>query len=182
LRSYQKLNEARGIVQETERNKNSKEITDFNHYYYQGLAVKIGNLKRFKTYIPNQDKNRLFLNEKLGDIKTLSEIPKFSYESFVQRSSTVDVIWFNERMMPHSFIEVENSGEFQNSLVKFGDLQDFNSRMIIVADKIAKSQFEKQLSFSAFQKISKRVEFLDYESLTKQYERAVEEVQFSILL
>lgn len=182
LRSYEKLNEAKGIIQETAKNKNSKEITEFNHYYYQGLAIKIGNLKKFKTYAPNQDKNRLFLNERLGEIKTLTEIPKFSYENLVQRSSTVDVIWFNKRMMPHSFIEVENSGEFQNSLVKFEDLQDFSSRMIIIADKITKNHFEKQLSFVAFQEIKKRVEFLDYETLTKQYERTVEETQFSVLL
>lgn len=182
LQSYKKLNEAKGFIQETAKNKNSKEITEFNHYYYQGLAVKIGNLKKFKTFIPNQDKNKLFLNEKLGDIKTLPEIPNFSYENLVQRSSTVDVIWFNERMMPHSFLEVENSGEFQNSLVKFGDLQDFNSRMIIIADEVAKNHFEKQLNFTAFQEIRKRVEFLDYESLTKQYERTAEEIQFSVLL
>lgn len=182
LQSHKKSNEANGFIQETKKNKNSKEITEFNHYYYQGLAAKIGNLRRFETFVPNQDKNRLFLNEKLGDIKTLPQIPKFSYEKLVQRSSTVDVIWFNERMMPHSFIEVENSGEFQNSLAKFGDLQDFNSRMIIIADEITKNHFEKQINFNAFEEIKKRVKFLNYEVLVKQFERTVEEIQFSILL
>lgn len=182
LQSYKKSNEAKGFILETNKNKNSKEITEFNHYYYQGLAAKIGNLRRFKTFVPNQDKNRFFLNEKLGDIKTLPQIPKFSYENLVQRSSTVDVIWFNERTMPHSFIEIENSGEFQNSLAKFGDLQDFNSRMIIIADEITKNHFEKQINFTAFKEIKQRVKFLNYEALVKQYERTVEETQFSILL
>ena len=32
------------------------------------------------------------------------------------RARTVDVIWFNERLMPHTFFEVEHSTDFQNSL------------------------------------------------------------------
>jgi hypothetical protein len=182
LLSYKQENEAKGIIQETANNKNSKEVREFNHYYYQGLIIKIGNLKNFKTFLPRQDTNRFFLNERLGDLSTLDKIPQYSYESLVQRSSTVDVIWFNERMMPHSFIEVENSGQFQNSLVKFNDLQDFNARMLIIADKNTEDQFKKQRNFSALKDIKSRVQFLDYESLIKQYERIIETVHFSVLI
>src|SRR5437868_15530600 len=34
---------------------------EFNHSYYQGLIVEIGNLKDFKTFVPSQDKNKTFL-------------------------------------------------------------------------------------------------------------------------
>ena len=90
LKSYQKELEQKGIIVETEKNKNSKEILEFNHSYYQGLLVSIGNIKRFGTFVPNQDKNRMFLNDKLGELRTVQELPKFSFDNFVARSSTIE--------------------------------------------------------------------------------------------
>ncbi|WP_298305425.1 hypothetical protein [Flavobacterium sp.] len=184
LIKYKTENESKGIFQETDKNKNSKEIIDFNHSYFQGLLLTIGNLKGLKTFIPNQDKNKLFLNEKLVDIRTLNEIPKFSYSKLVQRSSTIDVIWFNEREMPHSFFEVEHSTDIQNSLLKFNDLQDFHSRMIIVADKMRKEEYLRKTKYSSFNHLSKenRVSFMDYEALSRQYETIIEQQQYEFLL
>jgi hypothetical protein len=182
LLSHKKELEAKGIIQENAKNKGSEIIKEFNHSYYQGLIITLGNLKQFKTFLPNQDKNKLFLNEKLGDLATLNTIPEYSYKRLVQRSSTIDVIWFNEREMPDSFFEVEHSTDIQNSLLKFSDLQDFSSRMIIVADKVRKREFEKKIDYSALKDIKSRVKFLDYETLSKQYEQALESTQFSVLI
>ena len=30
----------------------------FDHSYYQGLLVEIGNLKKYEVFVPSQDKNR----------------------------------------------------------------------------------------------------------------------------
>lgn len=182
LVSYKKENESKGFIEETAENKNSKEIQEFNHSYYQGLILTIGNLKKFHTFLPYQDKNKLFLNEKLGTLATLKNIPAYSYKNLVQRSSTIDAIWFNERFMPHSFFEVEHSTDIQNSLLKFSDLQDFSARMFIVADKIRKREFEQKKNFSGVKDIKERVAFLDYETLSKQYEQAVESVGFSVII
>ena len=183
LLSYKKENEAKGVVQETAQNKHSKEVTESNHSYYQGLIITIGNLKNFQTYLPNQDRNKLFLTEKkLGDLSTLDKIPKYSYDNLVQRSSTIDAIWFNERMMPNSLFEVEHSTDIQNSLVKFNDLQDFNARMIIVADNRRREEFEKKKNYAALKDIKTRVQFLDYEVLSKQYEQAIENQHFAVLI
>src|SRR5437764_7292706 len=35
---------------------------EFDHSYYQGLLVEIGNLKKYETFVPHQDKNRSFLS------------------------------------------------------------------------------------------------------------------------
>lgn len=182
LLSHKKQNEAKGIFEETEKNKNSKEISEFNHSYYQGLILTVGKLRNLQTYLPNQDKNKLFLNEKLGELSTLRSIPAFSYKNLVQRSSTIDAIWFNERMMPYSFFEVEHSTDIQNSLLKFNDLQDFYTRMFIVADKKRKEEFERKKNYAAFREIKDRVKFLDYETLTKQYEQISESIKFRILI
>lgn len=184
LIKFKKQNENKGIIQETDTNKNSKEILEFNHSYFQGLLLIIGNLKGLKTFIPNQDKNRLFLNEKLSDIRTLNEMPQYSYSKLVQRSSTIDVIWFNEREMPHSFFEVEHSTDIQNSLLKFNDLQDFYSRMVIVADKKRKDEYLNKIKYSSFSNlhIQNRVSFIDYEALNKQYETIIEQQNHEFLL
>lgn len=182
LVSHKKQNEAKGIFEETTQNEDSKEIAEFNHSYYQGLILTIGNLRRFETFLPKQDKNKMFLNEKLGDLSTLKEIPHYSYESLVRRSATIDAIWFNDRKMPHSFFEVEHSTDIQNSLLKFSDLQDFSTRMFIVADKRRKAEFESKINYAGFKDIKSRVKFFAYDVLTKQYEQEIENSKFSDLI
>ena len=102
----------------------------------------------------------------------------------VKRSSTIDTIWFNERNMPHSFFEVEHSTDIQNSLLKFNDLQDFYVRMAIVADIKRKPEFDAKMRFHAFDdlRVYKRVSFLSYDALIKQYEMELEKQSFDFIL
>jgi len=164
LKSYQKK---LGLVENADKDESQVEQ---NHSYYQGILLSIGNLRGYKTFSPNQDKNRLFVNKSLKDIRILQDIPPFSYSEIVKRCSTVEVIWFNSRLMPNSLFEVEHSTDFQNSLIKFSDLQDFYTRMIIVTDDNRKREFMQKIQSSVFTEISKRIDFLGYESLVKQYE------------
>jgi len=164
LRSYQKQ---LGLVENADKDKSQIEQ---NHSYYQGILLSIGNLRGYKTFSPNQDKNKLFVNQPLKEVRGLQDIPRFSYDGIVQRCSTVDVIWFNNRLLPNSLFEVEHSTDFQNSLIKFSDLQDFYTRMIIVADENRKREFTQKMQSSVFGEITTRVNFLGYESLVKQYE------------
>lgn len=177
--------ENRGIIAETEKNKKSKEVVEFNHSYFQGLLLMIGNLKGKNTFVPNQDKNKKFIDHRsLGEIRTLNVLPEYSFPSIVRRSSTIDVIWFNERNMPHSFFEVEHSTDIQNSLLKFHDLQDFYSRMVIVADVARKEEYLSKIKYSSFKELAtkNRVSFLDYETLNTQYEAILKKQSFSFVL
>ncbi len=184
LERYRNELEHKGIFQETNENKNSNEILEFNHYYYQGLLLTIGKMKGLKTFSPNQDKNKKYLELKLNDLRTLETIPVFSFPNLVKRSSTIDVIWFNEREMPHSFFEVEHKTDIQNSLLKFNDLRDFYTRMIIVSDGSRKSEFNSKMKYSSFKDLLhyKRVAFLDYEELNKQYENLLIQQKFELIL
>lgn len=172
LEEYRSKLEANGIIEETASNRDSEDVQNFNHSYYQGILLSIGNMKRYDTFVPNQDKNRLFCNETLGNISSIEVLPPYSYDSFVRRSSTIDVVWLNARKMPHSFFEVEHSTDIQNSLLKFNDLIDFNVRMFIVASDSRIKEFRNKMSYTAFTDLrtQKRVEFLDYDSIIKQYE------------
>ena len=134
LEKYRKQNEERGIIPETEKNKDSEIQRSFNHAYYQGLLVIIGNLRNLKTFIPNQDKNKKFY-----DGKTLQEL---------------------------------------------STLKNFYVRMAIVADAKRKSEFETKLSYHAFDelRLNKRVSFLSYEALVKQYEMEIEKQSLDFIL
>ena len=86
--------------------------------------------------------------------------------------------------MPHSFFEIEHSTDIQNSLLKFNDLQDFYVRMAIVADIKRKPEFEAKMRFHAFDdlRLNKRVSFLSYDALVKQYEMEQEKQSFEFIL
>lgn len=149
-------------------NKKSEEI--FTHGYYQGLLVEIGKYRHQLTYVPAQDKNRLFLDKKLGDITDTLELPDFTYDVLKRRARTIDVIWFNERQMPSVFYEVEHTTDIKNSLSKFYELQDFNAGFFIVADISRMKEYEDKLHVSMFKAIEDRVKFLDYTRVVSMYE------------
>lgn len=185
LEKCRKQLEDRGIIVETEKNKDSDNVKTFNHTYYQGILLIIGKYHNMQTFIPKQDKNKRFYDgTRLQDISTLKEMPSYSYPQIVKRSSTIDTIWFNERNMPHSFFEIEHSTDIQNSLLKFNDLQDFYARMTIVADIKRKAEFEYKMHFHAFDdlRLNKRVSFLSYDSLIKQYEMEEEKQLLDFIL
>jgi hypothetical protein len=167
LRSYQaKL----GLAEQLDPQQSTPEVEEQSHAYYQGLLVKIGNLRGFATFVPNQDKNKRCVNKPLGEMRSLQQLPAFSHKVLVRRSGSIDVIWFNPRQMPNSFFEVEHSTDIQNSLLKFYDLQDFYARMVIVADEHRRVEFVQKVRRGAFDAIKGRVNFLGYNLLVKQYE------------
>ncbi|MBP3772540.1 MAG: hypothetical protein J6I53_07615 [Treponema sp.] len=94
MESHRKELESNGIFEQTEKNKESAEVKNFNHSYYQGLLLTMGYLRGKNTFVPNQDKNKRFDERTLGQIRTLNSIPEYSFSDIVQRSSTIDVIWF----------------------------------------------------------------------------------------
>ena len=151
------------------KGKESRNEERFTHGYYQGLLVEIGNMNHYTTYVPAQDQNRKFLETPLKDVCSTVHIPTFGRDEIVNRARTVDVIWFNGRVMPDSFFEVEHSTDIQNSVAKFCDLQDYHSRFIIVAPENRHEQFSKVMDRTIFHDIKDRVLFRSYEVISKQY-------------
>lgn len=156
--------------------KNSQE--KFSHAFYQGLLVEIGQMQHKTTYIPGQDKHKLFLDKELGEVSDMVELPSFTYESLLRKARTVDVIWFNERNMPSHFYEVEHTTDIKNSLSKFYELQDFFSKFFIVAGKYRQSEFDDKINASIFSAIRKRVAFLDYEQVASIHSSISQQVKF----
>ena len=147
---------------------------EYSHTYYQGLLVEIGNLKKYKTFVPNQDKNKIYLGKKLSEIITVSDIYRFCYDGVVRTARTVDVMWFNHRKMPASLFEIEHSTDIHNSLRKFVELQDFYTNFCIVADEVRKREFDAKLTSQAFTAISKRVGFWSYNDVAELHSKTSE--------
>ena len=147
---------------------------EYNHSYYQGLLVEVGNLKKYGTFVPNQDKNKLYIGRKLSEFSTVSNVYNFSYENVVRTARTIDVIWFNERNMPAKFFEIEHSTDIKNSLLKFVELQDFNSTFHIVANDVRKKEFEDKVRLQAFTPLDKRVKFWSYDNLAELHSKTSE--------
>lgn len=141
----------------------------FSHGYYQGLLVEIGKYRNRKTYIPSQDKNRMFLDKHLSEVADTYTIPPFTYDYLLRKARTIDVIWFNEREMPSDFYEVEHTTDIKNSLSKFYELQDFFSKFYIVADLCRKEEFYDKINASMFNNIKARVQFIDYERVVAMH-------------
>jgi hypothetical protein len=175
LEESKERNNSLGYVVEDLENSDNKIASETNHTYYQGLLIEIGNLHGLKTYVRPQDQNKMFLQQPIGSKASVKKTPLFGYDRFVKRSSTIDVVWFNEREMPHSFFEVESTTDIQNSLLKFNDLQDFYTNMYIVAHDARKKEFEKKMGFSAFKDLTKqsRVKFMSYEEVGMRYNAAL---------
>lgn len=69
LTSHRQELEARGIVADNEAGATSEAAKEFNHSYYQGILLEIGNCRGMQTFVPEQDKNKRFAGA------TLKEVP-----------------------------------------------------------------------------------------------------------
>ena len=178
------LEECRGrIMKDTGLVANDKKKEqDFSHTYFQGLVVEIGNMKGMQTYVPNQDKNKLYIDKPLKTVATLNDVYKFTYDNILRRATTVDVVWFNERHLPSAFFEIEHSTDIQNSLLKYYDLQDYYAQFYIVADEVRHRHFDEIIGRSVFEPIRKRVKFVEYENLSSQYEAECKLASISAIL
>jgi hypothetical protein len=164
------LNEARGKLPKNVQEKAAL----FDHSYYQGLLVELGNLKKFLTFVPRQDRNKPFLSKRLGDIVSVAEIFEFSYKDTVARARTIDVIWFNQRKMPSEVFEVEHTTDINRALLNFLALQDFNLTFRIVAPKTRQAEYEAKVNNAAFSSIAPKTIFTAYETVSNFHTKASE--------
>lgn len=137
----------------------------FTHGYYQGLLVEIGKLQNYTTFVPAQDKHRLYLGTELGKLAHSTIIPQFTYDVLLRKAKSIDVVWFNCRNMPSHFYEIEHTTDIKNSLSKFYELQDFHAKFCIVADIRRKEEYEDKLQNSIFNDIQNRVKFIPYDKV-----------------
>lgn len=161
------------LTQVTDKNKNSPEIQQANHSYYQWLLVEIWNLKHFFTYVPHQDQNKICFSDKWMHLKDIiSEKNLEGPITLFKRTETIDVIRLNEDNTPSNVFEVEHSTDIINSLNKFWELKNLKTWCYIVADETRHKEFDKKVSQTVYKDICPR--FLSYENLENYYDKITE--------
>ena len=151
-------------------------VQEYDHSYYQGLLVEIGNIKRYKTFVPHQDRNKPFIGKKLGDVVSEKQFFPFTYNRIVKKAQMIDVSWFNDRDLPYAFFEIEYSTDFLNSLIKFSELQDFRVNYYIVSDIKRRNEFERKVSLSVFSPINNDIKYVSFDKVS-QWHASVHEVE-----
>ena len=149
------------------RTQTPAERETFTHISMQALLLQLGQYYEFRTFTP--DRKKRYINQDLGELASLDEFPKFTYERIVSRTRNIDVSWFNERGMPSRVFEVENSTDIKNGLSKFMELVDFKTQMFIVAPAKRENEFNNILKQPTFKPIEKQVQFLNYERVERLF-------------
>lgn len=145
----------------------------YTHYYYQGILAEIGTFYNYKVYIPSQDKNKPYLNKTLKDVMTLEILPSFTYDRIINAIKSIDVIWINERGFPDVVFEVEHSTNFKNSLIKFYEIRDFYTDMLIVSSEERIHEFRSVVSLSIYKDLKERVKFCNYKYLEMYFSNPI---------
>lgn len=138
------------------------------HTRFQGMLIEIGNLEGYETY--TADPSKLFENKKLGVISTMSKLPPFTYTKIISTARYIDVLWFNPRSFPEHAFEVEYSTNFRNALVKFTEMQDFNTKFYLVAPPEGRRKYSKEIERAAFASIATRCTFWSFDQVWKLYQ------------
>lgn len=157
-----------GELPKAETPKTKEQQQRFEHTRFQGMLTELGNLEGYDTY--TADPSKVFENKKLGTIATIRTMPAFTYPRLVSIARYVDVLWFNARQFPERAFEVEYSTNFRNSLVKFTELQDFNTKFYLVAPQSGKGKYQREIERAAFAAIAKRCIFWTFEQLQRLYQ------------
>ena len=156
--------------------KTQKAEKERKHATIQGMLLEIGNHQKDISDTYTNDKKWIFDNKTLGSLATLQKVPLFTFQHIIDDSvSFADVIWFNKRQFPQVVFEVEHSTDFRDAFIKFMELQDFQTRFYCVSDEARRDKFEREKEKSAFSAINGRVDFLTYEQVENDYERAVKQ-------
>lgn len=140
------------------------------HTDIQGMLIELGNMNGMRTYTP--DKTRFFENKQLGKIATIGDLPPIVQalpKRKIQEISYIDVIWFNKEGFPKRAFEVENSTNFSNSLLRLSVLENFKTRLDLVALEKRKNKYEKEVSRDNFTNIEKLCHFVSYSVVESHY-------------
>lgn len=145
----------------------SEQKENLTHVSMQALLLQLGQFYKFQTFTP--DRKKQYFSQNLGEIASLAEFPRFTYERIVNRTRNIDVSWFNERGMPSRVFEIENTTDIKNGLSKFMELVDFKTSMFVVAPAKRENEFQNILKQPSFKPIEKQVQFWPYEKVEKLF-------------
>lgn len=159
-------------ITRAEKQKLSIDPAKLSHWDVMGILLELGNLLGYDTYVADPSKRSGVLNQTLGKIAVLKEIPPFTYQRHVDTVKNVDVIWFREEFPAYCF-EVEATTGVTLGLLRLYQIRNFtNARFFVVAPANIISKFQTEITKDPFYKIKDRYRFKLYDDLVSFFDKA----------
>ena len=141
------------------------------HTHLQWLLAKLGHKVGYHVWIANNDHNKIWKRERLGDL-SLKALPPLADAEFQRILSRIDVLWLDREQVVAAY-EIEHTTDISTGLLRLYDLGAFcppTSHLCVVAprERLRKIQFE--LSRPAFnrQEMRDRYGIISEELLLEQ--------------
>ncbi len=151
-------------------------IPEFSHAQIQTLLGRIGAVKGYDVWIPQNDRNKLDWSITTR-FESRTVIPS-GFESVEGVLQEVDVIWIHKGSNQlRALFEVEHSTPIYSGLLRFNDIHlvipNFHPRFSIVANDTRRGLFVRQLKRPTFQVsgLSELCTFLEYVNVFGWHQR-----------
>jgi hypothetical protein len=144
------------------------------HTKFQWMLIKIGILQGYDVWVAQNDRNKEYSRERLGDL-CLGEIPHFAGPEVLNIAKQIDVIWFKKGSAePIRFFEVEHSTSIYSGLLRLNDVKvDYPiNKANIVGPKKRNTLFDQQIDRRTFKysKLKEICSYLTYEDVEEWFE------------
>jgi hypothetical protein len=142
-----------------------------SHTHLQWLLTKLGRKVGYHVWVANNDHNKIWNRERLGDL-SLKSLPPLADAEFQRILSRIDVLWLDRDQVVAAY-EIEHTTDISTGLLRLYDLGALcppTSHLCVVAprERLRKIQFE--LSRPAFnrQDVRNRCGIITEELLLEQ--------------
>jgi hypothetical protein len=141
-----------------------------SHEAAMAALIQLGRLLDYKTYTAYRGTQ--FQGKKLGEIATLTDLPRFLAKE--RAAKRIDVIWLNLNDSPESFFEVEHSTRVKPGLHRmYQVLLTFNAKFFVVAKPRVRPLFLRAISESPYNRCRDKYLFRSYPQLEKMFHAAL---------
>ncbi len=140
-----------------------------SHEAAQAALLTLGNWLDFETY--TADRGKAYRDQKLGEIATLRELPRFTTDKIMESVRKIDVIWVREEDFPECFFEVEHTTEITMGLHRMFQARGFNAKFFIVAPPDARPRFDREIGKAPFKSAREKYRFRSYPELESVFQK-----------
>jgi hypothetical protein len=150
---------------------------ELTHQDVEGILLELGNLLGFSTY--TADPSGTYRGKQLRQIARLKEVPA---ESIPPRHLPVvreiDVIWFDDDMVPIFCFEVEHTTDITKGLLRLYPLTPFpQAKFVILAPHNMRGKFQREMKRPPFSSVRDRYLFRSYKELVRFANQAADYFQ-----
>jgi len=141
-----------------------------NHWAAIAALLQLGNVLEYETYTAHPGQR--FEQKTLGEIATLTELPRFPTDEIGRSAKSIDVIWIKEDW-PVSFFEVENSTNVTSGLQRMYQVLRFEAKFFIIAPVEVRARFIRALSEFPYKPCQDKYVFRSYPELHNMFQAAL---------